>query len=215
MEVHVIADFVCPWCYIGKRQLEQAMAERPDLDVDVRWLPFQLNPQMPEEGVPIDVFYLEHFGETRPSQIQDNIRQAAEPLNLPINFEKMTRIPNTLRAHRLARYASAAGVVDKVAESLFKANFTEGKDIGDMDVLLEIAADAGLDVDETRAYLESGEGQEEVLAEEHMVREMGVQGVPFIIMARQIPLSGAVGAENFARALDAAALGRGASSTAQ
>lgn len=205
MDIHVIADFVCPWCYIGKRQLEQALAESPHIAAEIRWLPFQLNPDMPEEGMPAEAFFLQHFGESQPKEMQERVTTTAEGVGLTINFDKVTHIPNTLKAHRLARLASTTNAASLIAESLFQANFTNGEDIGDTDVLVQIAVNAGFDGDQVRDFLDSDHGQSEVLQEEQMVRQMGVKGVPFMVLNRQVPVSGAAGVETFKTALDEAA----------
>lgn len=205
MDIHVIADFVCPWCYIGKRQLEQALAESPHIAAEVRWLPFQLNPDMPEEGMPAEAFFLQHFGQSRPREMQERVTATAEGIGLIINFDKVTHIPNTLKAHRLTRLAATTNAHNFIAESLFQANFTDGEDIGDVDVLCRIAVNAGFDGDQVRDFLESDNGRAEVLQEEQMVRQMGVKGVPFMVLNRQVPVSGAAGVETFKAALDEAA----------
>jgi predicted DsbA family dithiol-disulfide isomerase len=205
MDIHVIADFVCPWCYIGKRQLEQALAESPHIAAEVRWLPFQLNPDMPEEGMPAEAFFLQHFGQSRPREMQERVTATAEGIGLTINFDKVTHIPNTLKAHRLTRLAATTNAHNFIAESLFQANFTDGEDIGDVDVLCRIAVNAGFDGDQVRDFLESDNGRAEVLQEEQMVRQMGVKGVPFMVLNRQVPVSGAAGVETFKAALDEAA----------
>jgi len=205
MDIHVIADFVCPWCYIGKRQLEQALAESPHIAAEVRWLPFQLNPDMPEEGMPAEAFFLQHFGQSRPREMQERVTATAEGIGLIINFDKVTRIPNTLKAHRLTRLAATTNAHNFIAESLFQANFTDGEDIGDVEVLCRIAVNAGFDGDQVRDFLESDNGRAEVLQEEQMVRQMGVKGVPFMVLNRQVPVSGAAGVETFKAALDEAA----------
>jgi predicted DsbA family dithiol-disulfide isomerase len=205
MDIHVIADFVCPWCYIGKRQLEQALAESPHVAAQIRWLPFQLNPDMPEEGMPAEAFFLQHFGQSQPREMQERVTATAESVGLTINFDKVAHIPNTLRAHRLARLAATTNAQNFIAESLFQANFTDGEDIGDVDVLCRIAVNAGFDADQVRAFLESDTGDSEVLQEEQMVRQMGVKGVPFMVLNRQVPVSGAAGVETFKTALDEAA----------
>jgi len=205
MDIHVIADYVCPWCYIGKRQMEQALAESPHIAAEIRWLPFQLNPDMPKEGMPAEVFFLQHFGESRPREMQERVTATAEAIGLQINFDRVTHIPNTLKAHRLARLASTTHVHNLIAESLFQANFTDGKDIGDTEVLCQIAVNAGFDDAQVRAFLDSDHGASEVLQEEQMVRQMGVKSVPFMVLNRQVPVSGAAGVEAFKKALDEAA----------
>src|SRR5690606_11754421 len=112
---------------------------------EVRWLPFQLNPDMPEEGMPAEAFFLQHFGQSRPREMQERVTATAEGIGLIINFDKVTHIPNTLKAHRLTRLAATTNAHNFIAESLFQANFTDGEDIGDVEVLCRIAVNAGFD----------------------------------------------------------------------
>ena len=199
--VDIVSDTVCPWCYVGKRRFEEALARRPaDLDVYVGWRPFQLNPDMPAEGMDRKAYLAAKFGgDERAEHIYSAIREAGASTGLDFDFSGMARQPNTLDSHRLIDRAGRAaedsggrpGLQDAVVERLFRACFMEGRDIGDRETLAELAADAGMDADETRAYLESGEDTERIRQEDLMARQMGIQGVPCFIINRQYAVSGA------------------------
>ncbi|MXY38236.1 MAG: DsbA family oxidoreductase [Rhodospirillaceae bacterium] len=199
--VDIVSDTVCPWCYVGKRRFEEALARRPpDLDVYVGWRPFQLNPDMPAEGMDRKAYLAAKFGgDERAEHIYSAIVEAGASTGLDFDFAAMPRQPNTLDSHRLIDRAGRAaessggrpGLQDAVVERLFRACFIEGRDIGDRETLVELAADAGMDADETRAYLESDVDAERIRQEDRMARQMGIQGVPCFIINRQYAVSGA------------------------
>ncbi|MDE0149250.1 MAG: DsbA family oxidoreductase [Rhodospirillaceae bacterium] len=199
--VDIVSDTVCPWCYVGKRRFEEALARRPpDLDVYVGWRPFQLNPDMPAEGMDRKAYLAAKFGgDERAEHIYSAIREAGASTGLDFDFAAMPRQPNTLDSHRLIDRAGRAaedsggrpGLQDAVVERLFRACFMEGRDIGDRETLVALAADAGMDADETRAYLDSDEDVERIRQEDRMARQMGIQGVPCFIIDRQYAVSGA------------------------
>ena len=199
--VDIVSDTVCPWCYVGKRRFEEALANRPpDLDVYVGWRPFQLNPDMPAEGMDRRDYLAAKFGgDERAEHVYSAIREAGESTGLDFDFSAMPRQPNTLDSHRLIDRAGRAaegsggrtGLQDAVVERLFRACFMEGRDIGDRETLVELAADAGMDADETRAYLASDEDAERIRQEDLIARQMGIQGVPCFIVNRQYAVSGA------------------------
>lgn len=191
--IDIVSDTVCPWCYIGKRRLEAALAEVPaDVQVQVGWRPFQLNPDMPAEGVDRKTYLEAKFGGPEGAKkIYDNINNAGETVGLPFAFGNIKRSPNTVNSHRLIDRAGRDGKQDAVVEALFKAYFLDGRDIGDVDTLVEVAAEAGMDRDATRAYLETDEDVERIQAEDAMARQMGVSGVPCFIINRKYAISGA------------------------
>lgn len=200
--IDIVSDTVCPWCWVGKRRLERALAAKPDnLRVLIGWRPFQLNPDMPEDGMDRKQYLeLKFGGKERAQQIYSQIREAGDGEGLPFDFEQMGTQPNTVDSHRLIDRAGRDGLQDAVVEALFQANFVDGRDIGDTDTLVEIAAAAGMDAEETRAYLESDEDRDRIQAEDKMAREMGVQGVPCFIMNRKYAISGAQDPEVFLQA---------------
>ena len=199
--VDIVSDTVCPWCYVGKRRFEAALARRPpDLEVYVGWRPFQLNPDMPAEGMDRKAYLAAKFGgDERTEHIYSAIREAGASTGLDFDFSRMARQPNTLDSHRLIDRAGRAaedsggrpGLQDAVVERLFRACFMEGRDIGDRETLADLAADAGMDAAETRAYLDSDEDVERIRQEDLMARQMGIQGVPCFIVNRQYAVSGA------------------------
>ena len=204
MQIHIVADMICPWCYIGKRQFEQALAKRPDLAPTVRWLPFQLNPDLPPEGMDRVEYLAGRFGAEAVRQMDQQMTELAKSLGLEVHFDKIKKVPNTLAAHTLSRWADAEGLQQQVVEALFEANFVKGEDIGDIDVLCKIAQEVGMDPKVVRERLEQGADRDAVNQEDQMIRGMGVQGVPCTIIDRKFVVSGAQGAEVFGQALDRA-----------
>jgi len=205
--IDIISDAICPWCYIGKRQLERALPilAAEGLTFTVVWHPFQLNPDMPPEGVDRAAYRMHKFGsEERTRQIDARIAEAGAPLGIEFRHDLMRRTPNTVAAHRVIWLAGREGVQDAVVEALFRAYFCQGHDIGDPATLAQIADAAGLPAARVTAMLDSDEGRETVLAEDLMARRGGIDGVPSFIMANHILFSGAVPAdamaETFARA---------------
>lgn len=191
--IDIVSDTVCPWCFVGKRRLEQALAQMADApEVTVTWRPFQLNPDMPREGADRKTHLRAKFGgDERFKQMYDAITEAGKSVQIPFAFDKVERTPNTIDSHRLIDRAGKTGHQDAVVEALFRTYFVEGRDIGDIDVLVDIATSAGLDAGEVRAYLESDEDIERMRAEDRKAREMGVQGVPCFIVNQKYAISGA------------------------
>ena len=199
--IDIVSDAVCPWCYIGKRNLEAALADLPDLDVDVRWRPYQLDPTIPAEGLDRRAYMQRKFG-SRIDEIHQRLKQAGDAAGLDFAFEAIERSPNTLDAHRLIRYADRDGKQDAVVEALFQAYFTQGMNIGDPAALVAIAAAAGLDGAAVAAYLASDEDLETIQAEDAFARQIGIQGVPCFIIERKYAISGAQPPEAFIEAFE-------------
>jgi predicted DsbA family dithiol-disulfide isomerase len=199
--IDVISDAICPWCYIGKRHLERALdilAEH-HCKITVAWHPFQLNPDMPAEGVDRMKYRIAKFGGLeRSRQIDQRLTEAAANVGLEFHLDKITRTPNTVNAHRLIRFAGQKGVQDAIVEELFDGYFCKGADIGDSKILADIGAEGGLDRAEVLAMLESDEGRKEVLAGDQMARNAGIQGVPSFALQGHVLFSGAVPAEEMA-----------------
>ncbi len=206
--IDVVSDVVCPWCYIGKRKLEAALdrirAQEPDLPIVVRWHPFQLNPELPAAGVDRRSYLEAKFGgPERAREIYARVAAAGESVGIPFRFDSIERQPNTLDAHRLLAWAQGRreGDADALVERLFRAYFLDGQFIGDRDTLARLAADAGYDADDARAFLSSGELAEAVAGADERARSMGVSGVPFFIFGGRTALSGAQAPETLLEAI--------------
>ena len=191
LTIDVVSDVVCPWCYLGEKRLETALAERSG-PVAVRWRPYQLDPTIPAGGLDRAEYMAKKFGKSgRLQSIHDNLTRLGAEFGIPFAFDKIKRSPNTLDAHRVIRWASSAGVQEKVVDRLFKAYFVEGRDIGDRRVLTEIAAECGLDAELVARLLTEGADSDLVRQEVEQAQAMGVSGVPFFIFAGRIGVPGA------------------------
>ena len=205
MLIDIVSDAVCPWCYIGKRRLEAALAARPELSVEIVWHAFQLNPGMPEEGMDRERYLATKFGSAaRAASIYNDIEQAGADVGIAFAFDSIQRTPSTINAHRLILLAGKHDVQDAVVEALFRRYFREGADIGDLGLLVTVAAEAGIDAALARDYLESSEGVEEVIGEDRRMRQIGVTGVPCFIIDKHYAISGAQAPEVFQRIFDTA-----------
>ena len=196
LTIDVISDVVCPWCFIGRRRLGAALARfaahAPRAAPLVSWHPFQLNPDLPREGIDRRDYLAEKFGGAyRAAEIYERVRAAGKSVGIDFAFEKIERQPNTLDAHRLVSWAQARGSAEELVERLFRAYFLEGRFIGDREVLAAIAAEAGDSAEAARAYLASDEGASVVAQMDRRVRELGVTGVPFFIFGGKVAVSGA------------------------
>lgn len=205
MLIDIVSDAVCPWCYVGKRRLEAALATRPDLAVDIAWHAYQLNPGMPEEGMDRESYLASKFGSSaRAASIYDDIERAGAGVGISFAFDSIRRTPNTINAHRLILLAGKHDVQDAVVERLFQRYFLEGGDIGDIEQLVAIAAAAGIDEAVAQDYLASDEGAEEVANEDRQMRRIGVTGVPCFIIDKRYAVSGAQAPEVFQRIFETA-----------
>lgn len=204
VKIDIFSDAVCPWCFVGKKRLEKAMAAMArDHEFMVEWHPFELNPGMPAEGLPRQDYLSRKFG--GPEQlrlIDERMKEVGRAEGIEFRQEKIARTPNTLAAHRLILLAGREGRQDAVVESLFRAYFTEGRDIGDRAVLARIAGESGLDPARAASFLDGDEGRAEVQAAEKQIREAGVRAVPFFILNRETALEGAEPAESFIQAVE-------------
>jgi predicted DsbA family dithiol-disulfide isomerase len=191
LTIDIVSDVVCPWCYLGEKRLEEALAEEPG-PVAVRWRPYQLDPTIPKGGLDRGEYMAKKFGKSgRLQSIHDNLSRLGAEVGVPFAFDKIERSPNTLDAHRLIRWSASAGVQEQVVDRLFKAFFVEGRDIGDRAVLTEIAAECGLDAGLIEKLLAEGADAELVRQEIEQAQAMGVSGVPFFIFAGRIGVPGA------------------------
>lgn len=205
MKIDIISDTVCPWCFIGKRRLERAIAMRPEMAPEVNWYPFQLNPEMPEEGIERELYLsLKFVGIQRAKEIYRAVGEASTGENLDFNFSAIKRMPNSLKSHRLLHFSKIKGAQETVVENLFRSYFFHGTDIGCIESLLEIAKDSGLDPKQVRCYLESDEDLDLVRNQDIQSRKMGVSGVPCFIIADEYAISGAQEPEVFLQVFEAA-----------
>ncbi len=203
MEIDVVIDVVCPWCFVGKRQLDRALASRPGAVSAVRYRPYQLSPDTPVEGVDRNEYYARKFGDSPQFRAaRQHLLELGADLGIAFDFESECRIANTLDAHRLLRWALGAGVQDAVAEGLMKAYFEESRFLGDHELLTAIAASAGMDGTLVKELLASERDKALVVREVTLSQEMGVRGVPMFIFDGKAALSGAQGADALAEAID-------------
>ena len=214
LTIDVVSDVVCPWCYIGKRRLESALrtlAQRePRLPVTVRWHPFQLNPELPAQGVDRRSYVAAKFGgSARAAQVYERVQAAGREAGLPLALDAIQRQPNTLDAHRLIAWAQQqrASAASDLMEKLFAAYFVEGRFVGDRAELARIAGESGYDAEAARAFLDSDALRDEVAGADERARALGIQGVPFFVFGGRVGLSGAHEPETI---LDAIAQSRAA-----
>ena len=195
LTIDIVSDVVCPWCYIGKRKLEAALAlpQAAKLPkVQIRWHPFQLNPDMATEGVSRKQYLEDKFGgPQRAAEIYERVRAAGRSAGLELNIDGITRQPNTLAAHALIAFGQQHGAGDAVKERLLHAYFVENRFIGSVDVLVDIAAETGLDADAARFWLNDPAQLQAVAQADAQARAMGISGVPFFIFNQKLAVSGA------------------------
>jgi predicted DsbA family dithiol-disulfide isomerase len=195
VRIEVVSDVVCPWCFVGKRRLEQALAivrggaPGGAADIHVTWKPYELNPDLPREGVDRAAYRRAKFGSLERSQRLDaRLLAVGESVGIPFAFDKIQRTPNTFDAHRLLWLADSLGRQDALAEALFRAYFLDGRDAGDHGVLADLAAASGIPRESAAALLAGRDGEADVRREEDRAIRSGIQGVPHFIIdgARQI-----------------------------
>jgi predicted DsbA family dithiol-disulfide isomerase len=209
MHIDIFSDTICPWCYIGKRRLERALAERPQEDLTIRWRAFQLNPDMPQEGMDRQTYLdLKFGGRENAERVYGAVKQAGKEENLSFRIEAIQHTPNTLESHRLLSFAAEHGCQDALLERLFEAYFVNGRDIGNRAVLQELAVASGLDEAEVAGFLDSDEGLEAAAAEDQLARRHGIQGVPTYIFNGRYAVSGAQQPEVFFQMFDLAREGK-------
>ena len=197
--VEVFSDVICPWCFIGKRRLEKAIAAHDrQSDVRVTWQPFQLNPRIPIEGISRREYRTRKFGSWERSQELDaKVAAVGESEGIHFAFDRIERTPNTLDAHRLIWLADKEGVQDSVVRALFLAYFTNGRDISNRQTLIDVVADAGLDRRRAECSLNGDEGMGAIVEADERARRLGVAGVPFFIVNGKVALAGAQPSEAF------------------
>jgi len=204
MQIDVISDTVCPWCFIGKRRLMRAMALRPHIAFDVKWRPYRLDPTIPKTGMDRQAYMRAKFGDDPMKIVEMYKLITAEGAKdgIEFDFAAIQRRPDTLDSHRLIRWAEANGVQDEVVERLFIAYFENGEDIGDIRVLADIADLSGMDGVEVAEMLEGDTDSALVEREDQIAHEMGVTGVPAMIFGNKLAVSGAREPEMLAVVID-------------
>lgn len=205
LTIDVVSDVVCPWCYLGKRRLEAALAARSDIAAGVHWRPFFLDPTVPREGKPRIDYITGKFGSLdRIKPAHERIAGLGQQEGIDFHFGKIERQPNTLDAHRLISWAMAAGAAPAVVENLFADFFVNGADLSSMEVLAEAGARAGMDAAQLRADLESDKDAELVQRQAQAASASGIGGVPFFVFGGKVAVSGAQEAEVLSSAIDQA-----------
>lgn len=203
MRIEVWADVVCPWCWIGETRLYRALAQRPEIQAEVVWRPFQLRPDLPPEGQPWDEVIRSKFGgPERARAMFQQVAAAGAYDGLRFDFEAIPAHPNTRDAHRLVLLAQEAGIGRQMAEALFAANFTEGRDIGKTGVLADVAAQVGIDRDRAARFLGGDQLGAAVDASQAEAAALGITGVPFFVIDGKYAFSGAQSLETFVSVLD-------------
>lgn len=198
----VFSDPVCPWCYIGKGRLDRALEQRPNHPFEIEYHPFQLNPDFPPEGMDRTAYLEGLFGPGGEVKADAQVGTEADLTGLDFAPEKMTRMPNTLDAHRLMHWAALEGRQLAVVSALFKANFAEGRDISDHEVLADIAAACGMDRDVVARLLASDADKDDLSARDEDARRKGVSAVPTYVIAGQHVVSGAQPTEMWLNVID-------------
>ena len=202
MQIEIYSDVVCPWCFIGKRRLEQALETGGCAQqAHIAWRPFELNPTMPKAGMERRAYLQAKFGGAEALRgMEDRLAKAGEADGIEFAFDQIDRTPNTFDAHRLIWFAGEQHCQDEVVEALFHSYFTKGREIGSLDSLAEIASCCGLDREEVERFLASDQAIQEVRAEEASGHRLGIRGVPYFVLNGSVAISGAQPPDIFASA---------------
>ena len=203
MLIEIHSDTVCPWCYIGQKRLKRALAMRPSVTYDLQWRPFRLDPTMTAEWVDRDDYLIAKFGTIeRAERNQERIRKAGAEEGIDFRFERIQRAPNSVNSHRLIHHTQAYGLQEALVEALYRAYFLEGQDVGDIEILADIAATLGLNRAETMPSLAGDADRSQILAEDEGARQQGVTGVPCYVIEDRYAISGAQAPEMFLQIID-------------
>jgi len=203
--IEVVFDLVCPWCFLGARRLRRMLRNRPDLSADIIWRPFLLHPDLAPQGVARQDYLARRFGgEERARRVHGTMAELGRQEGIAFRFDRIRRIPHSLDAHRLVRWAARFGAADCVVDALFQAYFTAGADLGDPSVLAAIAAGQDLDAAAARRFLASGAEVEAVHADNLRAHRLGINGVPCFVIAGRHAIAGAQEPEVLERLLDVA-----------
>jgi predicted DsbA family dithiol-disulfide isomerase len=207
LSVEVVYDLVCPWCFLGTRRLLRTLRRRPDLQFELTWRPFLLNPDMPRAGMARPDYVARKFGgEDRARRLYAAISQIGQPEGVLFRFERIRRTPSSVDAHRLVRFAGRYGRADALVEALFSAHFTDGLDIGDTTILTSIAHASGLEGTPVRRYLAGDTDTDAIHAENLRAHRLGINGVPCFVVSGRHAIAGAQEPEVIERLLDVAAV---------
>ena len=210
VRIDVVSDVVCPWCFIGKRRLEKALALKPEIPVEVHWHPYFLNDWIPREGMAREEYLTTKFGSPeRYKGIAQRVSAAAAAEGLVYASDKMKRQPNTTDCHRLIMWADVQGKAPAMKQKLMDLYFTEGADLSDRETLVKAAADVGLDADMVRGDLAGDKDVDAVGGEAQRAKEAGIDGVPCFIFAGKYAVSGAQAPEYLAEMIERAAIETG------
>jgi predicted DsbA family dithiol-disulfide isomerase len=205
LQVDVVFDLVCPWCYLGTRRLRRALRARRDVLVDIVWRPFLLNPDIPAAGLPRQEFLTRKFGgEERARRLYATIAELGVAEGVPFRFDRIRRMPSSLDAHRMVRFATREGLGDAMVDALFHGHFAEGADLGHHETLVRLGARIGLDPLAIHRFLESTADADAVHAENLRAHRLGINGVPCFVIAGRHAIAGAQEPEVLERLLDVA-----------
>ena len=203
LNIEIFSDVICPWCFIGKRRLDRVLDGPLGDDVAVRWRPYQLYPNLPDEGLDRTEALARRYGPNPDlGRVPERIAIEAEQEGIALRYDLMTRTPNTLLAHRLLEFAYDAGRQHDLAEALFVAYFCDGVDVGDREALVAVAQAVGLDVDAAKTYLDGGRGLDEVREQLARAPDVGISGVPGYYLADSFLLPGAQTSEVMGQIID-------------
>ena len=207
LSIEVVHDLVCPWCYLGVQRLLRTLWRRPDIAYEIAWHPFLLNPDMPRTGMSRGDYVVRKFGgEDRARRLYASITEIGRAEGLTFRFERIRRTPSSIDAHRLVRFAAAAGRADDLEMALFAAHFSEGLDIGAHAVLTALAASVGLDPRAAQTFLEGDAEHATVQSENLRAHRLGINGVPCFVLAGRHAIAGAQESKVIERLLDVALL---------
>ena len=215
MRIDIISDVVCPWCYVGKKQLERALTKRPQLQTEIRWFPYQLHPEAPAEGYPYRETIERKYGRQMIDGMFARLAAAGKSVGIEFQLDRIARGANTLNAHRLIEWARAENCEDAMVEALFRAYFCDGRDVGNAETLAAIAGEVGMRGAATLVQRLAGpDSRAEVLDRMAYSRDQGVTGVPFFVFDGTLSLSGAQSEATFLHLLDRAAAQAGGDAAA-
>ncbi len=203
VKIDIMSDPICPWCYIGKTYLDRALKMRPDVQLHLRWHPFQLNPEMLASGMDRRTYLEQKFGgKAEAINAYAPVVQHGIDGEIPMNLDKISRTPNTLDAHRVIHWADLEGHQNDVVDGLFKAYFVDGRDLGDHEVLADVADAAGMDASVVLRLLSGDSDRREIVERDASARGMGVTSVPTFIVASQHAVPGAQPTDLWLRVID-------------